>query len=69
MFTERKGAPALKKRHERFQITTEAADRWIHHMNNAVTDAEVSTTHHEMLMELFKVVAYHLRNSDSQSKI
>ena len=63
LYSQRKGQPALKMRHARFQVTTKAADRWIHHMNNAVADAGVSEKHHEMLMEFFSDVAYFLRNS------
>lgn len=62
LYSMRKGHPALRARHRNFEITTLAADRWIHHMRGAVMDVEISDTQRDVLMEFFSDVAYFLRN-------
>ena len=62
----RKGHPALRARHREFLVTTTAADRWIHHMNNTLSEIEMTAIQREALQEFFADVAYFLRNTPDQ---
>lgn len=41
-YSERRGHPRLRMRHQPFPVTPEARDRWLHHMRHAVEGLQLS---------------------------
>lgn len=48
-YSQERGHPRLRMRHAAFPITPRARDRWLHHMRNAVDQAELSPLHDAQL--------------------
>ncbi|GFS40278.1 hemoglobin 3 [Actinidia rufa] len=50
LYSQRKGHPALIGRHRPFPVTHQAAERWLHHMQQALDDTTDIDTHSKTKM-------------------
>uniref|UniRef100_A0A0E0E3D0 Uncharacterized protein n=1 Tax=Oryza meridionalis TaxID=40149 RepID=A0A0E0E3D0_9ORYZ len=59
LFSQRRGHPALIARHRPFPVTHQAAERWLHHMQQAVdtTDSIDAATKTKMMHTAYFLVA------------
>ncbi len=60
------GHPALRARHAPFRINTSAAQRWLHHMDLALTDVGIVGEVRDAMWQFFSDVALFLRNVDEE---
>uniref|UniRef100_J3MFF5 Uncharacterized protein n=2 Tax=Oryza brachyantha TaxID=4533 RepID=J3MFF5_ORYBR len=61
LFSQRRGHPALIARHRPFPVTHQAAERWLHHMQQAVDTTEsIDAATKTKMMNFFKHTAYFL---------
>ncbi|XP_062178861.1 two-on-two hemoglobin-3-like [Phragmites australis] len=61
LFSERRGHPALIGRHRSFPVTHQAAERWLHHMQQALdTTASIDAETKTKMMNFFRHTAYFL---------
>uniref|UniRef100_P0DO64 Group 2 truncated hemoglobin 3-1 n=2 Tax=Lotus japonicus TaxID=34305 RepID=GLB31_LOTJA len=59
LYSQRRGHPALIARHRAFPVTHEAAERWLHHMQQAVdTSSDIDDDSKIKLMNFFRHTAY-----------
>lgn len=63
LYSERRGHPALIGRHRPFPVTHRAAERWLHHMQQALDSIEDSESKTKM-MNFFKHTAFFLVAGD-----
>ena len=61
LFTEKVGAPMLRRRHMGFTVDTQAADDWVACMDKALNDTVDDLALREDLHKAFQQMAYHLR--------
>ena len=61
-YSEQRGHPRLRMRHNVFPINAEARDRWLFHMKNAVETLELSPLLKEMLWDYLDRAAHSLLN-------
>jgi len=61
-YSQRKGHPALRARHERFSIGRAQADKWLSYMRQAMVDVGLPTDARARLDEFFTDSAYFLQN-------
>ena len=60
-FSKRKGHPALIGRHMKFNMSEKAAERWLHHMQEALDETtEIDDDIKTRMMNFFKHTAYFL---------
>lgn len=60
-FSQRKGHPALIGRHMKFNMSEKAAERWLHHMQEALDETtEINDNIKTRMMNFFKHTAYFL---------
>lgn len=60
-FSKRKGHPALIGRHMKFNMSEKAAERWLHHMQEALDETtEIDDNIKTRMMNFFKHTAYFL---------
>jgi len=70
IYSQRKGHPALRARHVKFNIPKPAADRWLQHMTAAMDDVKIPQDTKEKMLEFFNHVANFLQNiNDDGSRI
>lgn len=60
LYSQRRGHPALIARHRPFRLTHEAAERWLHHMQQAVLESIEDDDSRIKLMNFFRHTAYFL---------
>ncbi|KAF8648378.1 hypothetical protein HU200_064964 [Digitaria exilis] len=61
LFSERRGHPALIGRHRPFLVTHRAAERWLHHMQQALDTTEsIDADSKVKMMNFFRHTAYFL---------
>ncbi|WVZ79594.1 hypothetical protein U9M48_027158 [Paspalum notatum var. saurae] len=61
LFSQRRGHPALIGRHRPFLVTHQAAERWLHHMRQALdTTASIDEDSKTKMMNFFRHTAYFL---------
>ncbi|OIV96545.1 hypothetical protein TanjilG_24198 [Lupinus angustifolius] len=61
LYSERRGHPALIARHRPYPVTHEAAERWIHHMQQALdTTSDIDDDSKIKMMNFFRHTAYFL---------
>lgn len=61
LYSQRKGPPALIARHLKFDMSLEAAQRWVHHMQQALTATpEIDADSRERMLDFFTHTAYFL---------
>jgi len=62
VYSERKGHPALRARHDRFAITRPLADKWLAYMRRALDHESIPADARARLDEYFTESAYFLQN-------
>jgi hemoglobin len=62
VYAERRGAPALRMRHIRFEIGEAERDAWIRHMTTAVRDAHLHPLDESQMISYLEMAARHLVN-------
>jgi hemoglobin len=65
-YSEERGDPRLKARHDRFRIGPAARDHWMRHMTAAVEASGVGPLEKAQMLSYFSGVADHLVNSPDQ---
>lgn len=69
LFSERKGHPALIARHMNFNMSEKSAERWLFHMNAAVSETDgIDTETAALMMKYFTHTAWFLSLGVSQAK-
>ncbi|CAK9182720.1 unnamed protein product [Ilex paraguariensis] len=65
LYSQRKGHPALIGRHRPFPVTHQAAERWLHHMQQASNSiTEIDTDSKIKMMNFFRHTAFFLVAGD-----
>lgn len=62
-YSEQRGHPRLRMRHQPFAVTPAARDRWLTHMRVAVDDAGLSPIHEAMLWDYLERAAHAMVNT------
>jgi hemoglobin len=62
-YSEQRGHPRLRMRHQPFHINPEARDHWLAHMRDAVAQADLSPLHAVTLMDYLERAAHSLINT------
>ena len=63
LFTEKVGAPMLRRRHMGFTVDTKAADDWVACMDKALDETVTDDHLKQDLHKAFQQMAYHLRQA------
>ncbi|KAI9106879.1 hypothetical protein K1719_022407 [Acacia pycnantha] len=65
LFSQRRGHPALIARHRPFPVTHQAAQRWLHHMQQALdSTSDIDDNSKIRMMNFFRHTAYFLVAGD-----
>ncbi|KAK3030687.1 hypothetical protein RJ639_034863 [Escallonia herrerae] len=65
LYSQRKGHPALIGRHRPFPVTHRAAERWLHHMQEALeSTTDIDTDSKVTMMNFFRHTAFFLVAGD-----
>jgi hemoglobin len=62
-YSQLRGHPRLRMRHNPFKVDFEARDRWLHHMRNAVDSLELPPLYEQTLWDYFERAAHSMVNS------
>jgi hemoglobin len=62
-YSEQRGHPRLRIRHQPFPVTPTARDAWLRHMRAAVDEADLSPMHESMLWDYLDRAAHALVNT------
>lgn len=62
-YSETRGHPRLRLRHQPYSITPEARDRWLVHMEAAVDTLDLSPLHRETLLDYLRRAALSMVNT------
>ncbi|MFN8076043.1 MAG: globin [Kineosporiaceae bacterium] len=62
-YSDLRGHPRLRMRHAPFPVTTDARDRWLRHMRDAVTALGLRPMHESTLWDYLERAAFSLVNS------
>lgn len=62
-YSERRGHPRLRMRHNPYHVNPDARDAWITHMRNAVAQANLAPLHAVTLMDYLERAAHSLINT------
>ncbi len=62
-YSEQRGHPRLRMRHQPFHVNPEARDRWIGHMRAAVAGANLAPLHAVTLMDYLERAAHSMINT------
>lgn len=68
VYSERKGHPALRARHARFQIEARHAEKWLNYMREAMVDVGIPDEARDRMDEFFTDTAYFMQNVDEQGE-
>jgi len=66
-YSEQRGHPRLRMRHQPFHVNPEARDRWLGHMRVAVDELELSPMHEATLWEYLERAAHSMVNTFDDS--
>lgn len=64
-YSEQRGHPRLRARHQPFPVDDRARDRWLLHMNAAVASLELAPLQRETMLEYFDRAAHAMVNTMS----
>lgn len=65
LYSQRKGHPALIARHRPFPVTHQAAERWLHHMQDALDNTpDIDSDSKIKMMNFFRHTAFFLVAGD-----
>ncbi len=62
-YSQQRGHPRLRMRHNVFRVTPDARDRWLLHMRAAVDTLDLSPLHEAMLWDYLERAAHAMVNS------
>lgn len=62
-YSEQRGHPRLRLRHQPFRVNPEARDRWLRHMRTAVDALGLSQLHEAMLWDYLERAAHAMVNT------
>jgi len=62
-YSEQRGHPRLRMRHQAFAVTPDMRDRWLRHMRDAVDSLELSPLHQSMLWDYLERAAHAMVNA------
>ena len=62
-YSEQRGHPRLRMRHQPFKVDFDARDRWLSHMRRAVDSLELPPLHEQTLWDYFERAAHLMVNS------
>ncbi|AZA08654.1 globin [Corynebacterium pseudopelargi] len=62
-YSEQRGHPRLRMRHAHFRIDSQAAQRWLELMDEAIDNTDIAPPQREALREHMQKVAYMLINT------
>jgi hemoglobin len=62
-YSEQRGHPRLRIRHQPFAVTPDMRDRWLRHMRVAVDELELSPLHESMLWDYLERAAHAMVNT------
>ncbi|MFP5359606.1 MAG: globin [Actinomycetes bacterium] len=62
-YSDRRGHPRLRMRHQPFRVNPDARDRWIAHMREAVARQNLAPLHAVTLMDYLERAAHSMVNS------
>jgi len=65
-YSEERGHPRLRIRHQPFAVTPDMRDRWLRHMRDAVDSLELSALHESMLWDYLERAAHAMVNTADQ---
>ena len=65
-YSEERGHPRLRIRHQPFAVTPGMRDRWLHHMRDAVDTLDLSPLHESMLWDYLERAAHAMVNTADQ---
>ena len=66
-YSEERGHPRLRIRHQPFAITPDMRDRWLRHMRDALDTLELSPLHESMLWDYLERAAHAMVNTADQT--
>lgn len=67
-YSDRRGHPRLRMRHQPFRVNPDARDRWIAHMREAVARQNLAPLHAVTLMDYLERAAHSMVNSFEPSE-
>jgi len=62
-YSEQRGHPRLRMRHQPFKVNPDARDRWLGHMSDALDTMEISPLHREVLWDYLDRAAHAMVNT------
>ncbi|QTG80331.1 globin [Arthrobacter crystallopoietes] len=62
-YSEQRGHPRLRMRHQPFKVDFDARDRWLNHMRKAVDSLELPPLYEQTLWDYFERAAHSMVNS------
>ncbi len=62
-YSEQRGHPRLRMRHQPFHVNPEARDHWVSHMRAAVEESEMSPLHQATLLDYLERAAHSMINT------
>ncbi|HEU0206737.1 MAG TPA: globin [Pseudolysinimonas sp.] len=63
-YSEQRGHPRLRMRHQPFAVTPEARDHWLQHMRAALDTLDLSPLHESMLWDYLERAAHAMVNAE-----
>ena len=65
-YSEERGHPRLRIRHNPFKVNPDARDRWLHHMRAAVNGLGLAPLHENMLWDYLERAAHAMVNTHEE---
>lgn len=65
-YSEERGHPRLRMRHNPFKVNPDARDRWLHHMRAAMATLDLSPLHENMLWDYLERAAHAMVNTHEE---
>jgi len=62
-YSDHRGHPRLRMRHQPFRVNPDARDRWVEHMRDAVAAADLAPIHAVTLMDYLERAAHSMINT------
>lgn len=62
-YSQERGHPRLRMRHQAFKVNPAARDRWLHHMKVALDELELAPLQHDMFWDYLDRAAHSLVNT------
>jgi len=66
-YSEQRGHPRLRMRHQPYRVNPDARDRWLHHMRVAVDELRLAPLHEAQLWDYLERAAHAMVNTFEES--